>query len=87
MLTTKADSQETTADCSSDDNLHSDLIAPRRLRVTLFPGSCCVDFEHVLASIADLDAVSGKRTSENQSHNIFIKVTVLQVRNVETLDD
>ena len=87
MLTTKADSQETTADCTSDDNLHSDLIAPRRLRVTLFPGSRCVDFEHVLASIADLDAVSGNRTSENQSHNIFIKVTMLQVRNVETLDD
>jgi len=87
MPTSKGDSQRTTADCSSDDNLYGDLVAPGCFRITLFPGSCCIDFEHVFADVADLDAVPSNWTPKYQSHNILVEIAVLQVGDVKTLGD
>lgn len=69
--------------CLSDDNLHGYFIAPRSFRVALLPSSYCIYFEHIVACVADLDAMSGDGSAEDQSHNIVVQTAMLEVGDVK----
>lgn len=68
----------------SNNHLDSYFIAPRCLRVALFPSPRCVYFEHILALVANPDTMSSDGSSEDQSHDIVIQTAILKVGDVES---
>jgi hypothetical protein len=53
--------------------------------IRFIPRSGKIDFQHVLARVADLDTVGWDGTAENDGKEIVFDVSLLQIGHVEAL--
>lgn len=70
----------------SYDDFHNNLIAPTSFRISLLPRPHRINLKHVLAFLADTDAMCWNRAAEQHGEEVVFDGAFWEVRDVECCD-